>query len=148
MEFFELFARAEYALKECGWLRNQNGAPTVEWWKYAERTNEAFGKLVNETPTLQNALQQLKENPPRVQRVVKSRLEWRSLNLAPDVSDTQKATDYLQTMRNNLFHGGKLGTAGWRNQERTLKLLAPALVVLENLIRADQDILAYVEGRR
>lgn len=147
MDFFELFARTEYALKENGDFERRDGRVIPNWTALAGRCAAEFERLYENDETLRNAVAAIEADPPKAQFVRARRLCWRRMPIPANASRASKVAQYLNIIRNNLFHGGKLGSVGWHNETRTINLLSPALVVLEHLIRADQAILAYVEGR-
>lgn len=49
-------------------------------------------------------------------------------------SDLEKVVLSVKTVRNNLFHGGKHGAAGWEDPQRTHSLISMSRSVLENLV--------------
>lgn len=80
-EFFAVFSRFEFTLKETGFLRVVNGRATPAWRQYGTSLS----------------------NPPQVQI---GRETWAHAPLRGKTRIAQ-ALDAVTRVRNNLFHGGK-----------------------------------------
>lgn len=104
-DFFFLFSRFEYALKEVGFLLNSNPQAKAEpnWDWFANSIRLDFFKTIQTNPSIEKFCAM----PPKQQVVgVKSRLEWREVD---PVLDNASLFLALRRLRNNLFHGGKSG---------------------------------------
>jgi hypothetical protein len=76
----------------------------------------------------------LQDAEPETQIVAPNgELAWRPVGLDNCKSDLAKVVRHLKTVRNNLFHGGKHGGAGWDDPERTKLLLSSGKAVLDQL---------------
>ncbi|APL96032.1 hypothetical protein AI27_01600 [Sphingomonas sp. BHC-A] len=74
-------------------------------------------------------------NPQR-QIVTAVDLDFRDVGFNPGASDLERVVRFAQTVRNNLFHGGKHGSAYWNDADRMRLLLETTIAVLDDL--ADQ----------
>ena len=63
-------------------------------------------------------------------------LEWRDVDFRGFPGDFGKVIRLLQTVRNNLFHGGKHGADGWDDPARAAMLLRLGTDVLDQIARA------------
>lgn len=63
-------------------------------------------------------------------------LGFRSVGFPASTSELGQVIGYCQTVRNNLFHGGKSSSDGFDSPERTKMLLSIVFVVLEELASA------------
>ena len=128
-EFFYGFSRFEFCLKENGFLGNDKPGNAAEpgWIAFVERYSGTY--------TLSPEAGDLLAAPPSKQVVGESRaLEWRGLRFGEGESDLAKVVRVVKTVRNNLFHGGKHGDAGWDNPERTRALITNSQAVLGTLV--------------
>lgn len=100
-EFFAVFSRFEFTLKECGFERRGKKRVEPAWWKFAEYASCFL--QVQSDPELTRALHDLRSPPPQVQ-VTKD--EWEATPLHGK-TEIEKALDAVTRVRNNLFHGGK-----------------------------------------
>lgn len=124
-DFFYWFSRFEFALKENNYLKNRKpGSPALPGWsEFVGRWHEAYEPSVE--------AQALLDARPE-QQVVEAadELKWRPVDLSDCKSDLARVVRQLKTVRNNLFHGGKHGGAGWDDPERTELLLNSSIQVL------------------
>jgi len=130
-DFFFSFSRFEFALKEARYLKSEepNAAAEADWARYTRAFEAQY--------VLSAQGQALIEAQPQKQIVgANGDLVFRPLTLSPLASDLEKVTRLAKTVRNNLFHGGKHGAAGWDDPKRTMFLLEAAKAVLDDL--ADQ----------
>jgi hypothetical protein len=129
-DFFFWFSRFEYALKEARILKNpEPGANAEPGWarficdcKYNYQIGAAGKALIA-------------ANPQR-QFVTEADLDFRDVSFNPNASDLERVVRLAQTVRNNLFHGGKHGSAYWNDAGRMRLLLETTIAVLDDL--ADQ----------
>lgn len=131
-EFFAVFSRFEFALKEGGYVKGE-GRASPDWQRFArEVVLEADGPVAV-------SLGYLIAYPPQIQT---PDLKWKSLALQGK-TDRAKALESIQRVRNNLFHGGKhppMSTPG-RDAELVQASLAVLYAVLEQneQIRSDYE---------
>ena len=127
-DFFYWFSRFEFCLKENGYLKHEEPGSIAEpgWDKFVERHASAF--------QLSAEAKELLVAPPERQIVLANRtLDWRPVGVLDCKSDLAKVTRLIKTVRNNLFHGGKHGSAGWDDPVRAQSLLSLSKVVLGQL---------------
>lgn len=99
-EFFSVFSRFEFALKESGYDRiNRFGRVTPDWGGFAESAS----LVAQPGSPLAESIHLLTHEPPMVQTAVHG---WTHTPLRGDTV-AAKALDAAQRVRNNLFHGGK-----------------------------------------
>lgn len=124
-DFFYWFSRFEFALKENKYLKsNEVGAIAKPGWQvFIEEWHEAY-QVSAEAKAILDA------RPEQQVVDVNGELAWRATNLANCKSDLARVVRLLQTVRNNLFHGGKHGGAGWDNPARTELLLKSSIQVI------------------
>ena len=134
-KFFFKFSRFEFALKENKYLRDPKpgNRASPDWHRFAREHHEFF--------CMSNQAQTLIESAPKCQIVGSDsqRLDWQDVDLSQYENDLAKVVRLLQTVRNNLFHGGKHGADGWDDPKRTKKLLKLAVHVLDQI--AEKTIL-------
>lgn len=128
-EFFYWFSRFEFALKENGQIHAGHRDVAQADWK-------GFIGDYEKTYQLCDAAQELLRSPPDVQRVTnESAWEWAPLTFGNGQSGLSKVVLVVKTVRNNLFHGGKHGAAGWDEPERVRFLLERGVKVLDSFAR-------------
>ena len=136
--FFYWHSRFEFALKEKGYLRDTRlgcrAAP--DWCAFIEDHCEEY-RISAEAKEL------IRAAPKRQVVGVGSCMEWRAVDLNKYSSELKQAVKLLQTVRNNLFHGGKHGDEGWDDPERTAKLLKLGVVVLHQLAEQSEIVGDY-----
>ena len=127
-DFFYWFSRFEFALKENGYLKSHSPGDLAEpgWREFAAKWHSSY------VPSEEAAF--LMNSPPERQIVGPgNQLDWRPVNLGDCKSDLACVVRLVTTVRNNLFHGGKHGGAGWDSSERTRDLLISGRDVLGQL---------------
>ena len=100
LEFFAVFSRFEFALKDAGyWYLNRHGRAAPDW--------NAFAAEVQLHATagsdLSQAIDFLNHEPPKIQT---SPHDWSDAPLR-GATPIATALDAAQRVRHNLFHGGK-----------------------------------------
>ena len=140
-DFFYRYSRFEFALKEHRFLRDhQPGRPaTPDWYEFARARGAGYRVTAK-------AAELLRAAPKRQIVAANGDLEWRHVDLNACPDDLHKVIRLLQTIRNNLFHGGKHGAEGWDDPERTKSLLDLGAAVLEEIAQQtaiDGDYFRY-----
>ncbi len=135
-EFFAVFSRFEFALKEGGFVKGE-GRASPDWPRFArEVVLEADGPVAV-------SLGYLIAYPPQIQT---PNLKWKSLALQGK-TDRAKALESIQRVRNNLFHGGKHPpmSAPGRDAELVTASLAVLYAVLEQneQLRSDYETVLF-----
>lgn len=124
-DFFYWFSRLEFALKENGYLKSHVPGENAEpgWDEFVNKWQEQY------TSSAEARL--LLKSPPERQVVLEGdKLHWRAVGLGDCKSDLARVVRLVKTVRNNLFHGGKHGGAGWDDPKRTQELLEASLALL------------------
>lgn len=130
-DFFFWFSRFEYALKEANWLVSHDiGAPARPGWKDFITAHEGHYQPSQAGADLIAA--------NRLKQVVgDAGLDFTVVTFKADDSQLLRITILLRTVRNNLFHGGKKGRAGWDDPDRIRQLLPLCITILEELAEFD-----------
>lgn len=129
-EFFAVFSRVEYALKEGGYVREDQDYAAPAWRRFAK---ECRFELTADNPT-HVAVGYLVNYPPEVQT---PRLKWEKKPFW-GTTDHARAIESMLRVRNNLFHGGKSrpNTADGRDEQ----LIRHSLQLLYELINQNEQL--------
>jgi hypothetical protein len=100
-EFFAVFSRMEFALKEDGFVKKGPSRAQPDWDRFA--TAAATWLTLAPESNAAAAVAYLTEEPPQVQT---AQLKWEAAPLAGQ-SAVERAVHAVTRVRNNLFHGGK-----------------------------------------
>jgi hypothetical protein len=127
-EFFFRFSRFESALKERGYRRwNKAGDKASPSWK-------RFAADHRDTYEPNAEAMQLIDAKPMIQVIGEDGdLHFVQEHIENDVTPLDRVIAHAQTVRNNLFHGGKHGGDSWDNTARMRVLLASTIGVLDDL---------------
>lgn len=131
-EFFAVFSRFEFSLKEAGFYRNNRGQIEPAWWGYAEKVEKLV--VIEPDSPLDKAVNYLCDVPPMFQV---DALHWEHRELHGGGRFGQ-AIDAAKQVRNNLFHGGKHTPHSPAGRDN--KLVASSLVILHACLQADAEI--------
>ena len=128
--FFYKYSRFEFALKENGYLRDRNpDSPAIPGWREFASTRYAAYRRSPEAAELIGAA-------PKCQVVgANGYLEWKDVDFRGFPGDLGKVIRLLQTVRNNLFHGGKHAADGWDDSAKAAMLLRLGADVLDQIAR-------------
>ncbi|WP_292581923.1 hypothetical protein [Mesorhizobium sp.] len=127
-EFLYFFARFEFALKVNGYLKKSDaGQPAEASWKLFREQWEGNYQITDAAASL------IAANPKKQIVGAGGTLDFSPVAFADDSSTLARVTTLCQTVRNNLFHGGKSSPDGWDGPERTKMLLSLVLVILGEL---------------
>lgn len=137
-EFFAVFSRFEFALKEGGFVKGE-GRASPDWQRF---TREVVLEIPDDSPVAVS-LGYLIAYPPQIQT---PNLKWKDVALQGK-TDRAKALESIQRVRNNLFHGGKhppMSSPG-RDAELVQASLAILYAVLEQNpeIRRDYETVLF-----
>jgi hypothetical protein len=141
-DFFMTFARAEYALKEAGYLSKRK-VPQVQWDKFALKVGDRL--LASDEPAVKQAIRYLVEHPPAKQVVKDKSLIWEPRKCDKRSPDPAFLILSVTTVRNNLFHGSKnihgpLAERDFRLLLSCLNLLSYALTLENNVLRSFKGV--------
>lgn len=132
-EFFAVFSRFEFALKELGFVYvNRYGRAAPDWDSFA--TAFAVSLQVDPGTDLYQAIDFLNREPPQVQVSAQG---WKSAALR-GISPVATALDAAQRVRHNLFHGGKHTPHSSPGRDETL--VRAALTVLLACVAQDHNL--------
>ena len=131
-EFFAVFARCEYAMKETGYKRDDHGIASPAWQRLA---NDAAAWLdVSPGSDVALAIALLTSDPPKLQSFADG---WQSSPLR-GANVIAQAIDAATRVRHNLFHGGKYtAEAEAGRDERLVRAALTLLVALVELCPTD-----------
>ena len=137
-EFFAVFSRFEFALKEAGFVKGE-GRASPDW----KRFSREFSFEVDKDSPLAVSLGYLLAYPPQIQA---PNLKWKD-DALQGATDKAKALESIQRVRNNLFHGGKHppNSSPGRDTELVTASLAILYAVLEQneQIRSDYETVLF-----
>lgn len=134
VEFFLVFSRFEFALKDIGYSRpNRYGVATPDWDRFRDEAIQWFRELAAGSAEL-DAIDELLAEPPRVQ-VGPRAWETRPLRSPARVG---QALESAQRVRNNLFHGGKHTPHSPKGRDEIL--VRSALTVLDCCLASHQAL--------
>lgn len=126
-DFFFWFSRFESALRENDWLQSKAvGATALADWK-------GFFEEYGGDYAPSDAAKRLVAANPQKQIVGNTGLTYADITFTDSVSQLDRVTLLLKTVRNNLFHGGKHGSVYWDDSERILLLLPLCITILGEL---------------
>jgi hypothetical protein len=100
-EFFAVFSRLEFTLKEMGFVTDRFGRAHPDWNRFSREAG-TWLRVVPESEVTE-AIEYLTSEPPQVQT---AQLTWRPAPLA-GTAPVERALHAVTRVRNNLFHGGK-----------------------------------------
>lgn len=101
LRFVSVFARCEYAMKETGYKRDDNGVAAPAWQKLQ---GDARSWLTVESGSeLHQAIELLRTKPPKVETFAAG---WQPAAFK-QADAVAQAIESARRVRNNLFHGGK-----------------------------------------
>jgi hypothetical protein len=133
-EFFMVFSRFEFALKQAGYRKVRDGHVSPDWPKFSKKVQNGFSP--NESPELRRAFDYYLAVPPQIQVVENDQLSWKD-NLKGDTdTDFTWVIRSIGGARNNLFHGGKFP---W-DPVRDMSILSYGLIILYRCIDLDSNV--------
>lgn len=136
LEFFVVFSKFEFALKNSTFLKGDESHADPDWDCFAVSLRGPF--RVSASSELKEACEYLLLNPPMKQAVVNNRLAWSS-NDPGAPSKVERLLLLVRRVRNNLFHGGKFSAGGFEDTPRQERLLKSALIILAECLRLSPE---------
>ena len=127
-DFVFRFSRFESALKEHGYRRwtDEGARAWPSWQKFAAEHRATY-----EANTAANTLI---ASLPKIQVIGENgQLQFVHQTIDNNVAALDRVIAHAQTVRNNLFHGGKHGGDGWTDPDRMKVLLKSTIGVLDDL---------------
>lgn len=133
VEFFVVFARFEFALKDAGYVFSDHGRASPDWHSFQDDVAEVF---MDPSPVETAAFRALTDEPPLRQMLREGRLNWEPTPLhGPPVV---RALAAARQVRHNLFHGGK--HTPHSPEGRDAALVSAALTVLNACLQRHQRV--------
>jgi hypothetical protein len=139
-EFFAVFARLEFALKEKGFVVNGPERAFPDWDRFAESAATWFETTAG-SPAAQ-AVEYLTARPPKVQM---ADLSFKAVALSGKAPITQ-AIRGVTRVRNNLFHGGKHTPESERDRDE--RLVRCSLQLMYACLEQNRELHARQRGCR
>lgn len=126
-DFLYWFSRFEFALKERQFLKSTDAGKKAEpnWDRFVKKHRNGYAAGPGARALL--------AAKPRQQVVTANGLAWKELQFEANEFELQKITLLLRLLRNNLFHGGRLGDAQWDDPESAARLLGHGQRALDEL---------------
>lgn len=126
-DFFYWFSRFEFALKEARFLKSKvvGAKAEADWGAFIAQYSAGYQLTV--------AARALLAAKPQRQIVGATELAFREVGFNPGASDLERVVRLANTVRNNLFHGGKHGSDYWDQPARMRALLSITINVLDEL---------------
>jgi hypothetical protein len=134
-DFFRVFARIEYALKDNRYARwinpRRKVGVKVDWDQFVTDNKEALRPLFAKAKE-DETIRYLIEHPPHAQIVTDE--DRADFGDAENVTDTPSLIRAARNVRNNLFHGGKSYSKPPPDPEHDAKLIRASVGVLELML--------------
>lgn len=140
-DFFIVFARMEFALKNSGYVYSNNKNEQIalpDWKTFATMNNEGFLTNINITTNQQllDAFNYIFENPPGKLKFISGNLRW--VKHSPKDRTLIELLSMVKNVRNNLFHGSK--RLNISEQSKDYKLIEYSLNILHECLEIDENI--------
>jgi hypothetical protein len=136
-EFFAVFSRFEFTLKENGFIQTRNGHAEPSWRCFSAAVSKSL--RVETDSALEQALAYLVNEPPQIQI---SKEQWHPISLH-GATAIEQAIDAVTRARNNLFHGGKHTPHSPPGRDE--KLVRSSLTVLYACLEQDATLRSTYE---
>ncbi|MGD9577577.1 MAG: hypothetical protein AB7Y74_04950 [Syntrophorhabdus sp.] len=144
LDFFLVFSRAEYALKNAGFLKGDERRVDPDWDAFAASIKNQF--LKDKSKELEVAVKYILYNPPMKQVLRQNSLMWEANTPNAGLTETEKLLLLVRRVRNNLFHGGKHNVGLFENTERSTQLLTSSIIVIRECILLSPGVEAVYKG--
>lgn len=140
VEFFAVFARCEYAMKETNYRRDERGIAGPAWQRLADDAATWLDAPLGSEVAL--AITMLTHKPPKIQSFADS---WQHADLR-GANPIAQAIEAATRVRHNLFHGGKHSPEVEVGRDE--KLVRAALTLLVALVELCPNDLREAYNRR
>lgn len=135
-QFLFAFAAFEQALKAAGFNRG-DGPAKPDWMTFAD-VDEVLEEFQDRDSRIAEDVQLLIEDPPRQQKVQNGNLNWEVADPSQDTL-SKTALVYVRRVRNNLFHGGKMGVESFP-RERDIELIDASLGIIHRCAELHPEV--------
>lgn len=137
-EFFVTFSRFECALKVSGYVIENNNKVFANWGGFLASIRTSFNH--KRTDELENSVDYLIQNPPRIQALNNNQLTWRDRVFQKNEQQINKLGQSIRDIRNNLFHGGKFYGKYQEDVSRNYILLKNSIIILNEWLRLNNTV--------
>lgn len=134
-EFFVTFSRFECVLKSNSFFTVK---AEPDWDKFVNSIKNVFDRTISEE--INNAVEFLIQNPPRIQYVDSGIVAWKDRNIDENTPLLNKLRLHICDIRNNLFHGGKFDGNLEPEISRNYELINSALLILNNWLTLNNQL--------
>ena len=135
-DFFKLFARYEFALKDMGYINvGRNDEPNPAWDRFANEIGEQL--FSTDQDTIKESIDYILSSPPKRQVVIEGIAQWQ--DVPNNERNSQALFGHIRRIRNNLFHGAKFNGT-WFDPQRSEKLLSCGFNILSYCIELNDEI--------
>lgn len=143
--FFTLFSRWEYALKQQAKFRKtgRQGETLADWDKFADAYPNVLSTI--DYPGYPAAREYLLGHPPL--RLMYEGFSWQGNPQRESETEARYFLRIIRDVRNNLFHGGKYQAGPMNELARDRKLIDSAITALLACITLDPEIRFAFEAR-
>jgi len=136
-EFFFVFSRFEHALSTSKYLTEEKSGVSPDWNKFARDLNNRFQAHVSEE--VRSAIRYYEAAPPKKQIVDFDSVTWKDVLPQTDYQ-LERLLLLVRRVRNNLFHGEKLGVLLEGDSERDTRLLKHGLTILYACLQISSEL--------
>lgn len=137
VEFIATFSRFEYALKSTTYCRGTNRVDAA-WNRFATDIDSKFNAI--NCKKLKEASRYLLTNPPKKQVRDNNELKFVDNPVNSNDCRTQQLITMVNTVRNNLFHGGKFCRDGEQDAGRNERLVNASLIILNHCYSLEPEV--------
>lgn len=138
-EFFVVFSRFECALKASGFANGDAEKVKPNWDTFTSSIRESFDSEAK-SASVNNAIEYLSINPPKVQNYEDGLLGWRNRVFQPNDPLINKLSSSIRDVRNNLFHGGKFNGNYQEDVSRNYILLKHSIEILNHWLTVSDTV--------
>lgn len=145
LEFFAIFSRLEYCLKELGFVRpGPGGRAECDWYAFEAWIEDTYRESdIEADDEVHSAIAYLTSEPPMVQMYNDGATTWASVDL-PGPTHIAKAFESSRRVRNNLFHGGKHSPHSPPGRDE--RLVTSSLALFRSCIEHNETVKGVFEG--
>lgn len=134
-DFFLVFSRTEYALKNGGFSKGNERRVDPDWDGFSASIKDVFVK--DKSNELSDAFDYILKNPPKKQVLRQNNLDWDKNIPNGNLTDIEKVLNLVRRIRNNLFHGGKHNDA---NTDHNKLLLKSSLAIIRECVLLNPSV--------
>lgn len=138
IEFFITFSRFECALKTSNFANGSEDKVSANWDAFVSEIKPTFSK--EKDPQLQQAVNYIIQNPPKIQMIDGGQLGWRERVFQNTEPEINKLSLSIRDIRNNLFHGGKFNGSYQEDISRNYILLKSSIVILNEWLSLNDNV--------